>query len=125
MNEMIVNQADEHTGLAGHSGVDGVAAETLAVNRIVGIGGRGANDIAGVDVTDGHLDVFGFEIIGDFIFQKDADVAVNLIAGGVEPAGVEYQILACALGDEDNGVVMMENPCFEMREQAVGAWQGG
>jgi len=120
---MIVNQADEHTGLAGHSGVDGVRAKPLAVNRVVGIGGRGANDVAGVDVPDVHLDAAAFEILGDFCFEEDADVAVNLIAGSVDAAGVGYQILSGAFGDEDDGVVTIENPAFEMREQAVGAFE--
>lgn len=82
-----MNYANQKACLSGHSGVDGVRAETLAVNRVIGIGGRGANDVAGVNVPDGHLDVAALEILGDFSSEKNADVAVNLIAGGVNPAG--------------------------------------
>ena len=78
----------KQTCFAGHSGVDGIRAEPLAINCIVGIGGRAANDIAGVDISNIDLDIFVFEMLGDFIFQENADICENLIAGGIDGAGI-------------------------------------
>ena len=50
VDELAIDMADQHAGLAGHGGVGGAAAELIAEDGVVAIRGDAADDVAGIDV---------------------------------------------------------------------------
>ena len=59
VDETLVQKADDHAGLAGHRGVDGVAREEIAEQRVLAVRGAAADLIAGVEVTHHDRDALG------------------------------------------------------------------
>ena len=63
MDEALVPAGDDHASLACHGGVDGVAAEIITKDAILGRGWHAADDVAGVDVFEIELGFFRFEVL--------------------------------------------------------------
>ena len=119
MDKMVIEETDEQAGLSGHSGVDGVRAESFTINCIIRISGSAADDVTGVNVFNGDLDFSFHEVIGDFILQKSADVGQFFKAPGVKTDGFTHKLLASTLCDDNDGVMTVEEPSFEMSKKAI------
>lgn len=56
VDEDIVQEADDQTGLAGHGGVHGVAGEEIAENGVLGVGRDASNQVARVEIAQRDRD---------------------------------------------------------------------
>ena len=120
VDEPLVQEADDEAGLAGHRGVDGVAREEVAEQRVLAVRGAAADLVARVEVAHDDGDALGFEIRLDPLAQKRADVLELHIAGSVARAGVGgEQILPGAFRDGDDGVRFGEHPLLQRGEKCV------
>ena len=82
-------------------------SQHIATDRIGTFGRHTANGIAGIKVFHRHRAFFFREILVDFHPQELADVFFQQIAGGVANlAAVFNQLLAGALGHNDNRVIL-------------------
>ena len=86
VDEDVVPHADQHVGVAGHRGVDGVAGHLVAEQAVGRVGRHAADEVARVDVLERDRDVLLLEVLADLVAEEDADVLVVLVAGGVARA---------------------------------------
>ena len=120
VDEPLVQKADDDAGLAGHRGVDGVAREEIAEQRVLAVRRAAADLVARVEVTHHDRDAFGFEERLDLLAQERADVLELHVAGSVARAGVGgEQILPGAFRDGDDGVRFFEHPLLQRGEKGV------
>ena len=121
MGEVAMEVADDESGAAGHGSVDGVAAEAVAEECVIGAGRASADLVAGVEVAHGHFDADLLEVFGDFVADVDPDVLEFGVSGKVFFGAAAEDVLACAFGDDDDGVAFGFEAFLQGREEAVGA----
>ena len=83
VNEALVQKTDHDAGLAGHRGVDGVAREEIAEQRVLAVRRAAAHLIARVEVAHHDRDAFRFEERFDLLAQERTDVLQLHVAGGI------------------------------------------
>ena len=118
MNVAIVPASHDQSCLAGHAGVDSGLTEAHAVGAILRRSGDTANHVAWVDILERELRLALLKIIFDFLLEKNADVSKALVPGRVG-SGSFNEILAGALGNDDDGVPALHDSLSELFEQAV------
>ena len=106
MDEGAMPAPDEHRGLAGHRGVDGVLGELRAVDVVLRIGRHAADDVARVEILEVALGTALLEECADLLAQEEADIAVLLVAAGIGRARPGKEILARAFRDDDDGALL-------------------
>src|SRR5512135_1573530 len=104
MGELVVPKAHEYPGPASHAGVYGMMAHKLAQGRVVRVRRLTPYDVAGVHVLEVDLRALLFEMLPDAVAEEDPDIAVSDIARDVPLARRGEELLAGALGDDDDGV---------------------
>ena len=108
-----VPPADQHGRLARHGGVHGVLGQPRTVNIVLSGGRDAANGVARVNVFEGGFNAQFLKVGRDPIPQINADIFELLVAGGVH-TGLADEILARALGHDDNGVFAQVEPGMQM-----------
>ncbi len=120
MDENIVPEADQHIGLAGHGRMHGMAGELVAEQAVAGVGGRAADDVAGVDVADLDGNPFGGEISRNALAQENADILGPDVARGVARRWfVRHQVLPGALGDHHHRVLARQDAPLQGGQKTV------
>jgi uncharacterized protein YuzB (UPF0349 family) len=74
VHELVVDKTDNHLRLSSHCGVNGVVAETFAVDGIVRSGDGCADLITRIYVFKIDMEMLVFEILRDFIAEINTDV---------------------------------------------------
>ena len=62
MDETLVEEADDEASLAGHRGVDGMAGEEVAEQRVFAVRGAAADLVTRVEVAQDDGNTLGFKI---------------------------------------------------------------
>src|SRR6478735_5778571 len=105
MHELAVEVTDHESGPAGHRGVHRVAAQAVAKQRVLGVGGTATDLIAWIEVTHGHFDAAGLEVRADGIPHEMADVLEFRVSRRVGIPAFPEKVLAGSLGDDNDGVL--------------------
>ncbi len=75
MDILIIPEADQHIGFAGHAGMDRVLAQEAAKDPVTGIGRLAADDITGIDILQVDLQIQPGKMGLDLFDQKGPDIA--------------------------------------------------
>ncbi len=113
MNKEVMQQADHQTGLAGHRGVDGVAGEEIAENRVLGVRRDAADQVAGIEIAQRRRNALRLKVMLNALAQERADVLELDVARGVAfLAAGRQQFLASALGYTITACARWRIRCF-------------
>ena len=74
MDKLLVQKTDDQSGFAGHCRMSRVAGKEVAQNRVLGIGGAAADEVARIEVPHHNGDLFRLEVGLDSFSQKKPDV---------------------------------------------------
>ena len=112
MDEAAVPAADDHFGPAAHGGMHGVVGQADAIDAVVRVGRHAADGVAGVDVLEVHLHADRREMIRRCAASRTAPMSLSraLPEASVSPPACFHQILAGALGHDDDGVAPRSMP---------------
>lgn len=121
---LFVEHGDEETGTAAHGSVCGVRAESGAIDGVVRISGGASDDVAWVDIFEVNFDVIAFCKFFETISEVDTDIVEDFITGGVNGVRGFKDILPCAFGDEDDGVMTSCQTVFEAFPETAGTLDG-
>ena len=93
-----------------HRRVQCFVPEFCAESSVCGVGRDGADDVGRVDVLDSHVHMYALEVLGDGLFEEEADVAEGDVAALVAHLGVVLgeNIHASAFSDDEDTVVALE-----------------
>ena len=113
MDELAVPETHHHIGPTRHARVHRTVTQKKAEYRIMWIGRRAPDGIAGIDIfqTDLYADLI--EIGLDLISQKDADISEANVSARIPLTGFFQKILSRAFCHHDHRMRPLLEPLLE------------
>src|SRR5262245_51692485 len=120
VNESIMKIANHQARLPGHCGMDGMAREQIAENRIFRIRRAAPYEVAGIKIAHDNGNLSGLIPVFDPPAEEHSDVLELDISGSVPVLlPILKQVLTGTLGDDHHGVSAFQNASFESGEKST------
>mmetsp|Transcript_18471 Transcript_18471/g.61868 ORF Transcript_18471/g.61868 Transcript_18471/m.61868 type:complete len:228 (-) Transcript_18471:65-748(-) len=120
-HDTVVAQAHGEGRVASHGAVDGVLGEEQAVHGIARVGLDRADHVGWVDVLDRNRGALFVKVLAQLVLEPDAELRELAVAALVDGGRLAEDLLARALGDDDDRVALLLEHVVQVREAPLGA----